>query len=778
MKFSTYLDIEIVGLSGIQKLVELEISEQINEHAKAKFTIYIKPNFGREQFCIDNSGKDVCINVNKELIFCGYVSRMQDIENEKFHLCEIELSSYSRKLDCREKSRSYQNVSLSYEEVVKMALKDYDNAFVIWGNSGKSVIESPLFQYGETDWEFIKRLSSTQGKSVITNVYVTQPYLMIDITDCQYNTEEKYRYLECGLIENSIDSYHKIECANNYPMGSKLNIAEGSFTIIRKITKIIEAELRFIYFLAKIETIAQKEIYNTKLVGLQLAGNVTEVIEDKIKVELDIDKEWGRTGEFYFDWKPLSSNIMYAMPEKNERVHLRLGDIRGKMVSVINCLRQNGDTCADTIDASCKLMQYENKKMKLAPDRVDFSSLVDEEVLEVLSLIDVDGIFAQVKGQMSMAVQKEMMIHSKTGKVTVTTPFQIVLRDSIGDSDAEIAINQTIECQGDVVKVKADARIEYPTIDDAPVEIKRDWGKVLGKVLAAVAVVVVVAAVAATVAALAAFTGGAALAVVGAAAAKAAAGVAIGALIGGGVTTAIGFGVQGISDIKNGVKRDFLDYIYQGVDNFCTGAMIAAPLSTSWILPVQLLGVGFSSFTYQMVDRGLDEKYGGDFYDEDSNMFMNIIFDVAFAGLGSAITKGLNKAVNKVVHMPKSGYKTIAKFLNKFFGKNYPTDQAHINELKVIFREPLKKVQNFLSSKWMTYFVLGGKEGIPGTDIPTSLFTDSGANPLFGWLVGNVGDYVSTEECEEYYGDYSRIIYEEDEFYVIDFDENGNLIFE
>lgn len=764
MKFSTYLDIEIVGLSGIQKLVELEISEQINEHAKAKFTIYIKPNFGREQFCIDNSGKDVCINVNKELIFCGYVSRMQDIENEKFHLCEIELSSYSRKLDCREKSRSYQNVSLSYEEVVKMALKDYDNAFVIWGNSGKSVIESPLFQYGETDWEFIKRLSSTQGKSVITNVYVTQPYLMIDITDCQYNTEEKYRYLECGLIENSIDSYHKIECANNYPMGSKLNIAEGSFTIIRKITKIIEAELRFIFFLAKIETIAQKEIYNTKLVGLQLAGNVTEVIEDKIKVELDIDKEWGRTGEFYFDWKPLSSNIMYAMPEKNERVHLRLGDIRGKMVSVINCLRQNGDTCADTIDASCKLMQYENKKMKLAPDRVDFSSLVNEEVLEVLSLIDVDGIFAQVKGQMSMAVPKEMMIHSKTGKVTVTTPFQIVLRDSIGDSDAEIAINQTIECQGDVVKVKADARIEYPTIDDAPVEIKnRGIKKLLGKIVAAVVVVAVVA----VIASLTVTTGGAATAVIAT------------ALIGGAVTALFSVGGQAISDIKNGVERSFQDYIYMGVDQFCTGAILTSSLALPLKLPVQLLGVGICSFTYQGIDNFLDEQYGGDFYDEDTNMILTALFDIALAGLGSVITKGLNKYVTKVINLPKSEYKSIAKFLNKFFGTNYPTDQAHINDLKIIFREPLKKIQNFLSNNWIKYLILGGNEaGMPGADLLTSVITDSNTNIILRELIGEANDDTLKENYDGKCLEYKRICYEEGEFNLIDFDSSGELIFE
>lgn len=781
MEFATYSDIEIVGLLGMQKLVKLEITEQLNEHGRGIIGVYVEPGYGREQFCKDNAGNDIQIKLKQKLVFCGYITEMQDIDKDGLHIYEIELSSYSRKLDCRVKSRTYQNVSTSYEGVAEQIMKDYDSAFIIWENSGKGAIGSPIFQYMETDWEFVKRLASTQGQSVITNVYVTQPYLMIDISYYQYDTEEYYRYLECGLEENELYRYHRIECAKDYRIGTMLCINEGIFRVIRKHTRIVEAELRFEYLLAGAEAMVPTEIVNTNLAGLQLTGSVSEVMEDKVKVQFDIDKKWAGAGEHYFDWKPISSNIMYAMPEKDERVNVRLADVRGQQVSVINCMRHNGDTFADTSDAACKIMQYENKKVKLTADKIDFSSFTEAEIQATLSLIDVEGIFVQVKSQMTMAMQKGMKVHSKKGKVTIKSPFQIVLRDSIGNSNAEIAINQTIECQGDVVQVKAEARIDYPAINDAPVEIKNSGiEKLLWKVLAAVAVVAVVAATAALVAAVTVASGGAALAVVGAAAAKAASAVAIGALIGGGVTAGIGFGVQVHSDIKNGIKRDWCDYLYQGVDNFCTGAMVAAPMATPWGLPFQLLGVGVCSFTYQMTDNTLDEKFGGDFYDEDSNMALTMVFDVFFAGLGSTVTNGLNKLVSKVVKMPKSGYKSIAKFLNKlpFIKNKYPTDQANINLLKATFKEPLSKVQKFLNQKWITYLMLGGEEGKPGADIPTSLITDSDVNSILGWLVGTAEDKVMDEECVEGYNDYSRIVYEDNEAMIIDFDENGDLVFE
>lgn len=104
--------------------------------------------------------------------------------------------------------------------------------------------------------------------------------------------------------------------------------------------------------------------------------------------------------------------------------------------------------------------------------------------------------------------------------------------------------------------------------------VKRDWKKLGKKVLAAAVVVAVVAAVAASIALVGVITGGAAIATIGGAAIT----VLKVAAIGGTVCGAFAVGGQVINDVKGGTKRDFLDYVYMGVDQFCTGAILAAPM--------------------------------------------------------------------------------------------------------------------------------------------------------------------------------------------------------
>lgn len=440
----------------------------------------------------------------------------------------------------------------------------------------------------------------------------------------------------------------------------------------------------------------------------------------------------------------------------------------------------------------------------------EIESTEDVELGSKIKFKNKEGIIFEKKGKLHNGVL--IFIYKVGGKVFIQKPYQFnqnfigrtILGSVLSTKNETVRVkleidktqmeseaydysyepetgNMTIDCQGKVVQINAEARVDYPIINDAPIEVKnRGMGKLLKKVLAAVAVVAVVAATAALVAAVAVASGGAALAVVGAVAVKTASAVAIGSLIGGGIAAGIGFGVQLYSDSKNGTKRDWKDYLYQGVDNFCTGAIIAAPMATPWALPAQLLGVGICSFTYQGIDNYLDEEYGGDFYDVDSNMLLNAIFDIAFAGVGSLITNGLNKGINRILNMSKSEYKSIAKFLNKFpFIKNkYPTDQANINVLKKIFREPVKKVQKFLSQKWITYLILGGEEGKIGADIPTSLFTDSNVNAIFELIINGVEDKVLSEDYDEDYNNYSRIVCEDNQSMIIDFDENGNLVME
>ncbi|MBB5198167.1 hypothetical protein, partial [Anaerocolumna cellulosilytica] len=363
--------------------------------------------------------------------------------------------------------------------------------------------------------------------------------------------------------------------------------------------------------------------------------------------------------------------------------------------------------------------------------------------------------------------------------------------DSTG---ATLSINQTIECDGKTVDVQASLRIEYPAFDDAPVAVKKHWGKLLLKVLAAVVIVAAVALVAAGIAALTVATGGMAAAVIGAAAIKAAAFVVSTALIGGAVSAGISIGVQWSSDKKNGIKRGFLDYLYLGVDKFCTGAIISAPMGLPSSLIFKLVMTAASSFGYQKIDNILDTNFGRDYYDEDSSTTLNIAFDVFFAGLGEGITSALKTLFGKGLKtlsnlkLSKADTKALTKLWNAIpFVKKLSTSGADVNVNKHYIREVLTKIlpQKLDDSKIIWYLILGGREATEttsaksGADLPTAVFTDSDVNPIFGKPIGWLEDLFRGEsEYDASYTNYSVLIKDDKDIKWIDIDEDGNLVFE
>ncbi|MBB5198183.1 hypothetical protein, partial [Anaerocolumna cellulosilytica] len=387
-------------------------------------------------------------------------------------------------------------------------------------------------------------------------------------------------------------------------------------------------------------------------------------------------------------------------------------------------------------------------------------------------------------------------LNTPNGKINIQAPSQIEIRQS-DSTGATLSINQTIECDGKTVDVQASLRIEYPAFDDAPVAVKKSLKKILFKILAAVVIVAAVALVAAGIAALTVATGGMAVAI-GAAAIKAAVFVVSTALIGGAVTAGISIGVQWSSDKKNGIKRGFLDYLYLGVDKFCTGAIISAPMGLPNIpllpLVAKLAGVAGASYAYQKVDNILDAKFGRDYYDEDSNMTLNIAFDIFFAGLGEGITSALKTLFGKGLQtlsnlkLSKADTKALTKLWNTIpFVKKLSTSGADVNINKHYIREVLTKIlpQKLDDSNIIWYLILGGREAtettsaIPGADIPTSLFTDSDVNPLFGKPVEWIEDIFKDEsEYDSSYTDYSVLMKNDEDIKWIDIDENGNLVFE
>ena len=63
-------------------------------------------------------------------------------------------------MDIKKKSRTFQNESSTYRNVIDIVNADYNNIQIKDDITETSKIDTFVVQYKETDWEFIKRLVS------------------------------------------------------------------------------------------------------------------------------------------------------------------------------------------------------------------------------------------------------------------------------------------------------------------------------------------------------------------------------------------------------------------------------------------------------------------------------------------------------------------------------------------------------------------------------------------------------------------------------------------
>lgn len=71
-------------------------------------------------------------------------------------------------LDRKERKRAFQNPAQQYGSIVKQVLQNTQNSAYILTVSDQEIAK-PLYQYQETDWQFLKQLASSLGLSLVSD---------------------------------------------------------------------------------------------------------------------------------------------------------------------------------------------------------------------------------------------------------------------------------------------------------------------------------------------------------------------------------------------------------------------------------------------------------------------------------------------------------------------------------------------------------------------------------------------------------------------------------
>lgn len=344
-----------------------------------------------------------------QMLYQGYLIRVDRKVEGYTEKVTLEASSASIKFDRQLNNRSFQNVKKTYADVVEQ---------VTTGGGGQVISEvetdrklnKPVIQYEETDWIFMRRLSSHLGTCIIPDIETGKPNLWFGIRKGEripFLSEDQYDMKIGYGISFEVESreYYKIGDWARY-MGQEVTIFE--------VSAIFEyGELTFSYLLR--DNMNYNIIYQNQFAGLGLKGIIQEVKEEYVKIALDIDQGIS-TGDYFYRWYPETGNAFYAMPESGARAILNFCSQDERDGFILQCLPTRRKEVLTCQERHCNI--EDGNSIELYENNLKFS----KERNHNLSLGDGSISFRTVK---ALRMSAEGRIKLKAKQIRINTPDEL-----------------------------------------------------------------------------------------------------------------------------------------------------------------------------------------------------------------------------------------------------------------------------------------------------------------------------------------------------------------
>ena len=357
----------------------------INDHACLK--LYGDMSYEEAVNCQDKNCSGNCIMVTycreqeEQVLFNGLVRNCVISFEGRWAQVEIEGISATWKLDILKNFRSFQDKNMTYAAIAKK-VADYTGTSVISLIGKNTRIQKPLIQYQETDWEFLRRISSHLNKYILCDVLTGKPAFWFGMRNGKHvvlSAEDSYYSNYDPILKRQV---YIVSSRNAYKIGDKVMYMGEELTILRR-ECVFHDELIFTYTLGNESVLDQTIQYNCAISGCGLWGKVIAVSGEMLKIALEMDRN-EECGEYWFPWRPETGNIMYAMPEIGSTVLLTIPGNDERCAIVSSCLhKEDAITNRKWSFEKRYLRTIEGSVIKLYQDELEFSRREGDHLLHL-----------------------------------------------------------------------------------------------------------------------------------------------------------------------------------------------------------------------------------------------------------------------------------------------------------------------------------------------------------------------------------------------------------
>lgn len=305
------------------------IDGDINKHKKLNLSLEISEadeNIYKELNQIRNCKIEIYLNNNNEdkkteraVIFSGYIKKSRYISyGSKGKRFEAEAYSKSEVLDRKVKYRVFQDISMTFNQVVMEIIKEYENEKIemLFSEEAKVPINELIVQFDETDWEFLTRLASHLGLGILCTYGGILTFGFVCST---ISKNEDMKYTDYEMIREDEHMIYKTYSSQVFNIGESINlkISEGENEFIIKSSKI---ELKHSVFSSVYELVHRlnyklEKIKNNNIRGCVIEGKVEKVFEKSGIAVMHVLFSQGlsKLGESYEDYGFERYTIPYSV---------------------------------------------------------------------------------------------------------------------------------------------------------------------------------------------------------------------------------------------------------------------------------------------------------------------------------------------------------------------------------------------------------------------------------------------------------------------------------
>ncbi len=433
--------IKIAGGPDIKILKEFSYHLEPNQHATATIVGILAEEKDTKEW-INFLGTQTVVTVSfqaeqgDKTIFSGYLNQINLQRKTGIPIVTMHLISGTILLDRTKIARSYQNISNSYANIVKEAIKETNYASCICTMGEQSFPEKPFIQYRESNWEFTHRLASQLKGVLYPDITTPLPRFYfgfpkekeikeLEIEEYQAGFSE--HFYELGGMEAGYSPqefiFYQVKTSENISFDTGILWKGKHWRIGRKLVQLEKEELFFTYMLCQPKLVSLKPYYNSLFAGMSLLGTVLAGEGETLKLHLHIDKTQEIGTAYPYEWTPDTGSVMYCMPKVGTKVSLYFSSEEEASARVINCIRENGETCEGMSDPNYRGLSTEHgKKLFLNPKELGVS---EEEKGNYLKL--EDDVAVQLESNKKIEITAKGKAKFIAKQVLLETPVEINL---------------------------------------------------------------------------------------------------------------------------------------------------------------------------------------------------------------------------------------------------------------------------------------------------------------------------------------------------------------